>query len=124
MLAVVKKHHTNQPLFEVRGDIPPVVVHYLKKQFGQDVEVVPENEETINLFNTEWYQQISSTTFPGDIMRIYRENAGLTQAELGEKLGSFTRQRVSDMERGKRSISKDTAKKMSVLFNVPIGRFL
>jgi hypothetical protein len=35
MLAVVKKHHTNQPLFEIRGDIPVKVVEYLKEEFGQ-----------------------------------------------------------------------------------------
>ncbi|MBW2741359.1 MAG: helix-turn-helix transcriptional regulator [Deltaproteobacteria bacterium] len=47
----------------------------------------------------------------------------MTQADLGQKLGKFTRQKISDMERNKRSISKDVAKKLSQLFDVPIDRF-
>jgi len=124
MLAVVKKHRTNQPLFEIRGDIPIKVVEYLKEEFGQDVEVLKEDEEMVNIFETEWYKKISSTTTPGEVLRIYRENAKLTQEELGRKLGKFSRQKISDMERGKRNISKEVAKKFSLLFQVPVERFL
>jgi len=120
----VKKHHTNQPLFEIRGDIPVKVVEYLKEEFGQNVEVLKEDEEMVNVFETEWYKKISSTTTPGEVMRIYRENAELTQEELGRKLGKFNRQKISDMECGKRNISKDVAKKLSKLFQVPVERFL
>ncbi|MBW2252025.1 MAG: helix-turn-helix transcriptional regulator [Deltaproteobacteria bacterium] len=55
---------------------------------------------------------------------MYRENFRLTQAELGQKLGKFTRQKISDMEHNKRTISKDVARKLSQLFDVPIDRFL
>jgi len=57
-------------------------------------------------------------------MRIYRENAGMTQAELGKQLGDMPRQIVSNMERGKRSISLATAKTLSAIFKVPASRFL
>jgi DNA-binding XRE family transcriptional regulator len=124
MLAVVKKHHTDQPLFEIRGDIPAKVVEYLKKEFGQHVEVLKEDEEMVDIFETDWYKKISSTTTPGEFLRIYRENAGLTQEELGKKLGKFSRQKISDMESGKRAISKEVAKKLCRLFEVPVGRFL
>lgn len=46
------------------------------------------------------------------------------EKELGEKLGNYTRQHISDMENLRRSISKEVAKKLSKLFNVPIERFL
>lgn len=125
MLAVVKKRRTNQALFEVRGDIPLKVVRFLKEQFGQDVEVLEDNsEELVNVFDTDWYKITNSNTSPGDVLKIYRENAGLTQEELGRKLGKFTRQKISDMERGKRSISKEAAKKLSRIFQVPVDRFL
>ena len=42
MLAVVKKPHTEQTLFEVKGEIPSSVLTYLEKTFGQDVELVVE----------------------------------------------------------------------------------
>nr|WP_246294147.1 helix-turn-helix transcriptional regulator [Desulfobacter latus] len=57
-------------------------------------------------------------------MRIYRKNNQLTQEQLGKKLGNVSRQIVSNMERGTRSISLATAKKLSIIFNVPASRFL
>lgn len=124
MLAVVRKPRTNTTLFKVKGDIPSGVLEYLEREFGQDVEVVENDEELLNIFNTDWYKDVSEATTPGDTLKIYRENFGLTQADLGQKLGKFTRQKISDMERNKRSISKDVAKKLSQLFDVPIDRFL
>ena len=78
----------------------------------------------VNIFDTEWYREISSSITPGEAMKIYRENAGLTREELGRKLGKLSRQKISDMERGMRSISKDVAKKLSLIFRVSIDRFL
>ncbi|MGE5343056.1 MAG: helix-turn-helix transcriptional regulator [Candidatus Omnitrophota bacterium] len=102
----MKKHRTNQPLFEVRGNIPSVVLQYLKEQFGQDVDVLSEDNQTVNITDTNWYKKVRATTTPGEVLKIYRENAALTQEELGLKIGKFSRQKVSDMERGKRTISK------------------
>jgi len=124
MLAVVRKPRTNTTLFKIKGDIPSGVLEYLEREFGQDVEVVENDEELLNIFDTDWYKDVSKATTPGDTLKIYRENFGLTQAGLGQKLGKFTRQKISDMERNKRSISKDVAKKLSQLFDVPIDRFL
>lgn len=124
MLAVVKKHHTKQPLFEVKGDIPSKVMQYLKKEFGQDIEVLQDDEEMADIFDSEWYKEISASTTPGEALKIYRENAGLTQSELGKKLGKLSRQKISDLERGKRNISKEVSKQLSKIFQVPIARFL
>ena len=52
---------------------------------------------------------MKAKTLPGDFLRIYRENKGLTQAELGKKLGGIHRQHISNMERGQRSISINIA---------------
>ena len=124
MLAVVKKHHTNQPLFQVKGDIPFKVMEYLKEEFGQDIEVLQDDEEMVDVFESDWYKEISAATTPGEVLRIYRENAGLTQAELGKKLGKLSRQKISDLEQGKRNISKEMAKKLSKILQVPAARFL
>ncbi len=124
MLAVVKKHHTKKTLFEVKGDIPSDVMGYLKEKFGQDIEIVKEEEELVNVVDTKWYKKINSSTTPGETMKIYRENLALSQTELGKKLGKFTRQKISDMENGKRNISKEVAKKLSLVFGVRVGRFI
>ena len=124
MLAVVKKPHTKTTLFEIKGNIPAGIMEYLHREFGQNVEIVDENEELVNIFDTHWYKAIKKTISPGDTLRIYRQNLGLTQTELGQKLGKFTRQKISDMENNKRSISKAVAKKLSEIFDVQVERFL
>ena len=124
MLAVVKKPRTDTPLFEVKGDIPENVVAYLEKEFGQALEVFAEDdEELVNIFETDWYKEISAATTPGERLKIYRENLGLTQAELAQKLG-IPKQKISDMENNKCRIPEDVARKLSQLCEVPIGRFL
>ena len=90
----------------------------------EHVEVLKENEELVNIFETGWYKKISSITTPGDFLRIYRENAELSQEELGKKLGKFSRQKISDMERGIRPIGKEVATKLCRMFQVPMERFL
>jgi len=120
----VKKPHTKTTLFEIKGNIPAGIMEYLHREFGQNVEIVDENEELVNIFDTHWYKAIKKTINPGDTLRIYRQNLGLTQTELGQQLGKFTRQKISDMENNKRSISKAVAKKLSKIFDVQIDRFL
>ena len=124
MLAVVKKPRTNLPLFEVKGNIPSKVIKYLHQVYGQNIELVDEDEERVKIVETDWYRKIKSATTPGDTVRIYRENLGLTQAELGRKLGKYSRQNISDIEHSKRNISIETAKKLSNIFTVPVERFL
>ncbi len=124
MLAVVKKPHTKTILFEVKGDIPPNLLAYLEQTYGRNVEVLEEAEEPADLFETAWYQDIQHQITPAEIVRIYRENMGITQEELGRKLGNLSRQKISDMENNRRSISKNQAKKLSRIFNVPVERFL
>jgi DNA-binding XRE family transcriptional regulator len=124
MLAVVKKPRTNLPLFEVKGEIPSKVIKYLHQVYAQNIELVDEKEQRVKIVETDWYREIKSTITPGDTVRIYRENLGLTQAELGRKLGKYSRQNISDIEHNKRSISKETAKKLSTIFTVPVERFL
>ncbi len=124
MLAVVKKPHTENSLFEVKGEIPKNLLQYLQDNFGNDVEIVDESEEMENIFSSNWFKQTSNSLTSGEVVKIYRENLNLTQEQLGKQLGKFTRQNISDIELGRRSISKDVAKKLSVLFNVSVERFI
>jgi DNA-binding XRE family transcriptional regulator len=124
MLAVVKKHHTESALFEVKGEIPKELLNYLKDKYPEDIEIIEEKDESVNLFDSDWFLNIGDSTTTGETVKIYRENNNLTQAQLGEKLGNFTRQNVSDIERGTRGISKNIARKLSSIFDVNIERFI
>ena len=86
--------------------------------------VKTSRKEPANVFETDWYRDIKSKMTPGDNLRIYRENRGLTQAKLGEMLGDVPRQHISNMERGARSISLKTAQKLSALFKVSPEKFI
>ncbi len=123
MLAVVKKPHTENSLFEVKGEIPKKVLKYLQDNFGSDISIV-DDDEMVDIFSSDWFEGINDSITAGETVKIYRENLHLTQEQLGKKLGNFTRQNVSDIERGRRSISKEVAKKLSALFNVSVERFI
>jgi len=121
MQALVKTPRTD---IRIQGDIPPHILEVLKNEYGTKLKIFEGDDETIEVTETSWYKEIKAQTTPGDAMRIYRENAGMTQAQLGGKLGDIPRQIVSNMERGKRSISLATARKLSAIFKVPASRFL
>ena len=60
---------------------------------------------------------------PDGNLRFYRKLVGMTQKELSEKLG-ITKQYVSDMENGRRDISRKMAKSLAGLFKVSPARFI
>jgi DNA-binding XRE family transcriptional regulator len=127
MLAVVKMLRTKKPALTIKGQIPNWMISRLKKEYKTRLiikEDINEEEELVDVFETEWFSSIKSQMAPGENIKIYRENAGLTQTELGAKLGNVPRQNISLMEKGKRGISKETAKKLSKVFQVPVSRFI
>ena len=122
MQAVVK---TPRIEINIKGEIPGKLMTVLEEEFGEQVELLEENdEEKVDVFETDWYRSIESGTTPGDNLRIYRENHGLTQARLGEMLGGVPRQHISNMERRVRSISLKTARKLAKLFKVSPEKFI
>lgn len=83
-----------------------------------------QTEKLDDIFESNWFKTVDAKMNPGDNLKIYRENAGLTQAELGAKLGNIPRQNISLMEKGKRGISKEIAKELSNILNASISRFI
>ncbi len=122
MQAVVK---TPRIKVNIRGELSPKLIAVLEEEFGKELLLTEEgDEETLDIFATDWYREIQSKTTPGDTLKIYRENHGLTQAQLGEMLGGIPRQHVSNMERGIRPVSMKTARKLAGIFRVSPGKFV
>ena len=124
MQAVVKTPRID---IKIKGEIPRKLLSVLEEVYGEQIQLSEEeenDEETVDIFETDWYRDIRSSIEPGDNLRIYRENRSLTQARLGEKLGGVPRQHISNMERGTRSISLKTAKKLAKLFRVSVEKFV
>ena len=78
----------------------------------------------MDIFETDWYRQIKPSMTPGDNLKIYRENSGWTQTQLAEKLEGIPRQHVSNRERGIRSISKNTARRLARIFQGSPDKFI
>jgi DNA-binding XRE family transcriptional regulator len=122
MLAVVKTPRTS---VRIEGEIPEPILSLLKAEYGNKLVVkLSPDDALVNVFETDWYKKRRKGMTPGKYMRIYRDNAGLTQEELGHKLGGLSRHYVSDLEAGSRAISKSVAKALSELFKQPVSRFL
>jgi DNA-binding XRE family transcriptional regulator len=106
-------------------EIPPRLIGVLKEEYGEDLRVTQdEGDALVKATETQWYKKTKAKMTPGDYLRIYRENKGLTQSMLGEQLGGIPRQHISNMERGHRSISLKIARKLAKLFDAPIEKFL
>jgi DNA-binding XRE family transcriptional regulator len=78
------------------------------------------NEEGEELFDA---REVFPEGNAAMLLRGYRVKLDMTQKELAEKLG-MTQNRVSDMESGKRPISKNMTIKLGQLFNTPSKSFL
>jgi len=117
----VKTPHTN---IHLQGDIPVRVLDVLRSEYGGKLKIYEDEDAPLEIIETDWYKETKAKSTPGDALRIYRENHALTQTQLGERLGQVPRQIISNMERGKRTISLATAKKLSTIFNTPASRFL
>jgi len=97
----------------------------LKEQYGTKVQLLPDtDDERVDVFETEWYKRIKARTTPGDNLRIYRQNAGMTLQRVGRLLDVMPKQHVSNMEKGIRPISKKVALKLASIFKVSVEKFI
>lgn len=80
------------------------------------------SNDLVSVEDLPWYQEITVT--PGETMAIHRKNLKMTQRELGKRLGGKSRQFVSDLEKGRRPILAETAKKLSVILGHNYKRYL
>ena len=110
---------------KMKGDIPERVILFLEEEYGVSLrQTADDGEEVVNAFETDWYKRTMAAMTPGKALRIYRENAGLTQAALGERMGGIPRQHISNMEKGKRPIGKENAKHLAAALHVDYRVFL
>jgi DNA-binding XRE family transcriptional regulator len=107
---------------EIKGDISKKHLSLLRKEYGNNVKLI--TDDAVDVFETDWYKNIKSNMTPGQNLKIYRINRGLTQEQLGELLDGIPKQHISNMENGKRAISLKMAKRLSKLFKTSVERFI
>lgn len=122
MLVVVKKPHTKIAAFKLVGTIEQETLEYLNGRFGK--ENVDIDEDIIDVFESEWFKDISKKTTLGSVVRVYRENFELTQQQLAKKVGIQNSSYISDIENNRRPISKTLIKKFAEFFGVSPEMFI
>jgi ribosome-binding protein aMBF1 (putative translation factor) len=126
MQAVVKTHHIK--ITVEAENIPMKLANFLKKEYGNQYKVlagkkVVDSDDPLIAKNTKWYKEIKNKITPADSLKIYRQNKGLSQGKLA-KLLNILPSNISEMERGKRGISKEVAKRLSLILEVPVEKFI
>ncbi len=121
MLVVVNQHHTDD--FRIEGEISSSSLDMLKKYYGSSLHIENNDDEWVNIKDTDWYREMKESYSPASNLAFYRKEKKLTQAALGNILG-VPKQYVSDMEHSRRSISKAMAKKIAVALDSPVLLFL
>ena len=121
MLAVAKTPRID---LKINGEISPTILRVLKKEYGK-VLVINHSDKSdmLDYHSTSLHKELKKYKSPGMCVKINRENMGLTQTQLGQKIGvkgSF----ISDIENGRRGISKEKAKMLSKLFKTPLENLL
>jgi len=121
MLAVVKTPHID---VRIEGEVPPRLLRLLKTEYGSVLKLTEDDDnESVDFFKTDIYREMKKKMTPGTYVRIYRENYGMTQEQLGANVGA-SKSFICDIEHDRRAISKGMAKKFSTLFKISVERFI
>ena len=122
--AVLVTAESNHVTMRIQGYVPEKLLVVLKNEYGQLLRVLPEPQDgRLDWRASDLAKRLVPEPKPGAGLKFYRESAGWTQAQLGERLGvraSF----VSDLECGRRAVSKRLAKALSGLFGVSVEHFV
>ncbi len=117
MLVVEKTRHIE---VEIRGPGADSVLAILRRELPA-LEVADDEYEPVE--GSAWFASLAAEVSPGTSLRVYRDNAGWTQAQLSEKTGVPV-PHISGMENDKRPIGKSNAKKLAVAFGTDYRRFM
>jgi DNA-binding XRE family transcriptional regulator len=119
------KMQTTGALTEISLTVPTEDARRLYNAINSILELAksverPRNEEGEELFTVD---EVFPERHPGMLLRGLRTKEGITQAELAKSLG-IKQHRVSEMEKGKRAISVDMAKRIGETYNISYKVFL
>ena len=99
--------------FKVSGkNIPKPVIAFLDALFPDSVRIDEDDDVLEPVEGMDWYKKAKKRINPAKALKIMRVNAGLTQAQLAQKVG-LAKQNYNSLERGARPISMLMSKKLA-----------
>jgi DNA-binding XRE family transcriptional regulator len=113
MLALVKKPHIELSL---HGEHVSELVAWIRKKYDVAVLADEPEGEFIPIEGTGYWKEMEKNRV-GNLLAGARLKAGMTQAQLADKLG-IRQNMVSDYERGRRTYSDAMAKRLSKTLKV------
>jgi DNA-binding XRE family transcriptional regulator len=120
----MKTRHTDTQ-GEIMIHVPPVDIEKVSEVIRGVLELAGHtvrrvNEEGEGLHTLE---EVFPDAHPGRIVRGLRVKEDITQEELAKRLG-IAQTRVSEIESGKRPISRNMAKRLGEAFNISSRAFI
>jgi ribosome-binding protein aMBF1 (putative translation factor) len=116
MLALVKKPRIE---ISIQGEHAEELLDWIKKKFEVNI-LSSEVGDTIPVEETNFWKEMQSNKI-GNLLAGARLKAGLTQAQLAEKL-DVRQNMISDYERGRRRLSLSMAKRIAKILNIKVDR--
>jgi ribosome-binding protein aMBF1 (putative translation factor) len=114
MLAVVKKPRIE---LAIQGENTEELIAWISKKFEINI-LSADKSDSISIEDTDFYKEMHSNRV-GNLLAGARLKAGITQAELAQKL-NVRQNMISDYERGKRRISKAMAERLAKVLNINV----
>lgn len=113
MQALTKKHHT-ESLIPLNLMVHPA-----------NVAAITKYAETLEKSEATPWREVAGRrgSIPASILRGARSKTGITQTRLSELTG-IPQRHISEMERGKRPLGKETAKKLALALDIDYRLFL
>ncbi|HQB06980.1 MAG TPA: helix-turn-helix transcriptional regulator [Rectinema sp.] len=122
-----KKRHIKKErkLISVAAEDASEILAYAKEKDPEAHIVAAErsNNDMILPEDSAWYREVKASWYPGITLRIRRENAGLTQAELAAMTG-LTVSNISAYENGHRTMGLAVAKRLAKALKRPVSEFI
>jgi hypothetical protein len=118
MLVVEKARHIE---VEIRGPGVDAVLSILRRELPALETSDDDVYEPVE--GSDWFAALAADVTPGQSLRIYRDNAGWTQAQLSEQTG-IPVPHLSGMENDKRPIGKVSARKLAQALGTDYRRFM
>jgi hypothetical protein len=106
---------------EIRGPGSRAVLAILKRELPEIAVSDDDGYESIR--GSAWFDSLLAEVTAGATLKVYRDNAGFTQARLSELTG-IPVPHLSGMEHDRRPIGKAAARKLSAALGIDYRRLL
>jgi len=113
MLALVKKPRIELSL---HGENTAELIAWIREKYDVTVLAEGADDEFVAIENTPYWKEMEKNRI-GNLLSGARLKAGMTQAQLAEKLG-IRQNMISDYEHGRRTYSDAMARRLSTALNV------